>query len=101
MSGWCVAQMMLKYWKLRSNGRTTVWLAILKIMQTGGFFSMAQILEIRMEKYIFLWFYNPVLFHLYWFPWLTKACMQDVVAAIVHITYIQGYAAILKLILYF
>ena len=62
---------------------------------------MAQILEIRMEKYIFFVILSGVSFHLYWFPWLTKACMQDVVAAIVHITYIQGYAAILKLILYF
>jgi len=30
-------------------------------MQTGGFFSMAQILEIQMEKYIFCDFVCPFL----------------------------------------
>ena len=63
MSGWSRAQMMcvknIENFAQQQDDDVSV---ILKIMQTGGFFSMAQILEIRMEKYIFCDFIGPLTF---------------------------------------
>ena len=76
--GWCRSNdVEILKTSQQQDDRVIARLGFLKILcKLEAFFSMAQILEIQMEKYIFCDFVVLSLqFHCYWFPWLIKACM--------------------------